>query len=127
MIWIVRVFFGLMLALFAAVGLTGLIAPDKLMASLHLAATAGAGRAELRGLYGGALISWALIGIAAWRCPKLRPGLLVGLAITLGALTVARLVSIAVDGEIAFNAPALIMEALFALAAWTLWRREGKA
>jgi hypothetical protein len=127
MIWVVRVVFALLLVLFAAVGLAGLIMPEKLMASLHLAATKPAGVAELRGLYGGALTSWALAGIAAWRWPRLRPGLLVGLAISLGAIALARVVSIAVDGEVAFNLPALIGEGVFALCAWALWRKEPQA
>jgi hypothetical protein len=127
MIWFARIYFGVMLALLASIGVLGLVSPHELAARFDLLPKSAKGLAELRGLYGGAFVSWALLGIAAWRCRTLRPGLLIGLAVTLGLLAAARLVSLFVDGEPEFNVPALVTEALFALAAWALYRHDKRA
>jgi hypothetical protein len=124
MIWIARIYFALILAMVAAVGLYGLIQPNGLIATFDLLPKTTRATAEMRGLYGGAMISWALAGLAAWRFKSLRPGLLVGLGLTLGLIAVVRAVSIAVDHQAAFNLPALASEALFALACWALYRHD---
>jgi hypothetical protein len=124
MIWIARIYAALMMLLFAGLGAFALAQPDALAVKLALMPKTIAGTAELRGLYGGAFLSWAALGLAAWRFRSLRTGILAALGVSLGGIAIARLVSLAVDHEAAFNVPALITEGLFAVACWALVKDE---
>jgi hypothetical protein len=57
----------------------------------------------------------------------LRGGFLLAVGTTLGAIAAARIVSLAIDHEFAFNIPAMASEALIALACWVLYRNEKAA
>ena len=127
MLVLARVVLVLATVLFAVVGLAGLVSPENLMGQLGLQALSVQGTAEVRGLYGGLFLSWSAILIAAWRSPALRGGLLLALAATLGLIALARVVSMAVDGDFAFNLPALAGEAVIALACWAVARSGGEA
>jgi hypothetical protein len=124
MIWIARIYLAIMLALMGAIGVLAIVAPDKLIANFDLLPKSPKGLAEMRGLYGGAFVSWTLAGLAAWRWKNYRPGLLAGIALSMGAIALVRLVSLAIEHEPGFNVPALVGEGLIALACWALIRHE---
>jgi hypothetical protein len=124
MVLIARIYLGLIIATFAAMGLLALAAPAQLMAQLDLLPKSPKGLAEIRALYGGAFLSWAVIMLAAWRSRTLGQGLWMAMALTMGAIAAARVVSLAIERQTAFNVPALIGEGLIALACWTLYRHE---
>lgn len=124
MVMLARAYLGLTLLLLAGVGFAGLLVPDTLVAQFDLLPQSAKGSAEVRGLYGGAFLSWGLIIVGAWRYKHLRNGLLVALALTMGTIAAARLVSLAVDQQPAFNIPAIVSELLIVLACWILYRDE---
>lgn len=117
-----RVYVIFMAIVFGLGGATALISPEMFMAQLELLPKSIKGTAEVRGLYGGGFLSWAVILIAALRCKSVSAGLLLAMILTMGLIVIARGVSVVVDHETAFNVPAIIGEALLVLACWVLYR-----
>jgi hypothetical protein len=127
MVIVARIYLFLILVLFGLLGLASLAVPDAVAARMHLAPQAMAGTAEIRGLYGGAFLAWSLMIIGAWRYKPLAKGLLAAVGLSMGLIAAARMVSLAIDHEAAFNIPAAASEALIALACWVLYRNEKPA
>lgn len=127
MLTIARVYVWVMALILGALGLVALAAPDIVMPQLGLSPLAVKGTAEIRGLYGGAFCAWCAILIAGTRPRAWAGGLLVAMTVTMGGIAAARIASLIADGEVPFNAPALISEGLLALACWVLYRGKRQA
>src|SRR5262245_33438471 len=119
MLTIARIYVWLMALTLGVLGVLALAAPEMLMPQLGLSPAAVKGTAEIRGLYGGGFCAWAAILIAGTRARPWSGGLLIAMAVTMGGIAAARIVSLIVDGEVAFNVQALVSEGLLALACWT--------
>lgn len=117
-----RVYVILMAVVFGFGGLGALISPEMFMGQLELLPKSIKGTAEVRGLYGGGFLSWAVILISALRYKSVSAGLFLAMVISMGLIVVARIVSVVVDQEIAFNGPAIVGEALLVLACWVLYK-----
>lgn len=124
MVKIARVYLGLQVLLFSAVGIFALTAPQSLLAQFDLVPQSAQGTAEARSLYGGAFLAWALIIVGAWRYKSLRRGLLASLALSIGLIATARILSLAIDHVPDFNVPAMIFEWLIVVACWIVYRDE---
>lgn len=111
-------------AFFVVVGFACLIVPNAVMEQAHLAPQSGAGTAEIRGLIGGTFLAWGLMIFGAWLFKPMAKGLLAALGLTMALIAAARIVSLAVDQEVAFSIPPLVTEVLIALACWVLYRNE---
>lgn len=122
MIKVARGYLYFMVAFQAAVGITALFAPEIIAAKFDLLPQSIKGTAEIRGLYGGGVLSWSLITLGALRCKPLSPGLLIALMTLMGSIAAGRVVSLIVDHETALNIPAGIAEALMALASWLIYK-----
>jgi hypothetical protein len=124
MLMAARIFLVFTAAILAVVGIAGLVMPDVVMQQLALAPRAAAGTAEIRALYGGGFTAWAALILVGMRNSPATRGLLLAIAVSMGAISLARLVSLAADYEPSFNIPACIFEALVALAAWYVHRQR---
>lgn len=124
---IARAYLYMMVAVQAVVGITALFRPEIVAAQFDLLPQTIKGIAEVRGLYGGGIFSWGLVTLAALRCRYLSPGLLIAMAVTMGSIAAARMASLIVDHETALSIPAGIVEALTALACWTIYRHDKPA
>mgnify|MGYP003576806372 CR=1 FL=1 len=124
---IARAYLYFMAAVLAGIGFTGLFAPEIIGHQLGLAPESLKGTAEIRGLYGGGVLSWCVITLAGLRCKALFPGLLGGLGILMGGIAAGRVVSLIIDHEIELNIPAGTMEALIALSCWVIYRHDKAA
>lgn len=109
------------------IGITALFAPELIGKKFDLVPRMVDGVksikavAELRGLYGGGVLSWGLMTLAALRCETFAPGMLAALGLLMGCIAFGRLVSLIVDRETALNIPAGIAETLIALSCWVLY------
>jgi hypothetical protein len=125
MIAVVRIYVGFMALALGALGALALVAPDTLMAQLDLLPKSLKGVAEIRALYGGAFLSWGvMLLIAALPGRALGQGFRVAMALTLGGIAAARVVSLAIEHQLAFNVQALVSEGLIAAGCWALYRHE---
>jgi len=122
MTMLAKVFLCFLVLVFAGIGLTALADPAAIAGKFDLALQSTKASAEVRGLYGGGFVAWALIIIAALRFKTLAPGLLTAMGISMGAIAIARIVSIATDYAPDFNLPAFAVEALAAGACWILYK-----
>jgi hypothetical protein len=120
MLTLARAYLVSMAIVFGAIGIAALSAPDIVAGKLELLPQSIKGTAEIRGLYGGGFISWCLIILGALRYRS--KGMLIAMALTMGAIALARVVSVFADHDVAFNAPGLISEVLIAIACWKIWK-----
>jgi Domain of unknown function (DUF4345) len=84
---------------FIVFGLTGLLAPVRLLPALHLLPVTSAGLGELRALYGGGFTGFGLVVLAALRRPATGPGMLFAMSIILAGIATGRVVSILLDHD----------------------------
>jgi hypothetical protein len=127
MLTIARAYLIIMAIALMLIGLAALAAPEAVSRELALLPQAGKGLAELRGLYGGLFIAWGVIMLWSIRATDIASGLLIAMIIMMGTIAAARLVSLVLDREPAFNVPALVFEGLIAVASWVIFakRRQG--
>jgi hypothetical protein len=80
------------------IGLAGLIAPAWLLSPMTVTATDPIGFSELRAMYGG--LELGLAGFTGWCAAtgRVREGLLISI-VTVGGLSVGRLIGVFVDGS----------------------------
>ncbi|MET0661469.1 MAG: DUF4345 family protein [Steroidobacteraceae bacterium] len=113
--------------LLVLLGLAALKHPPFVTENMFLAPTQIAGTAEIRGLYGGGFISFGVTTLLGLRCRRLAPGLFIAMATFMWCVAAARVISVAIDHEIAFTVPSLIAEAVLGAAYWIAseWKRVG--
>jgi hypothetical protein len=121
---IARGFLYLMTAVFFAVGLTALSAPDVIAHKFALLPQSVKGTAEIRGLYGGGIVGWGVVTLGALRRKSYSGGLLLAMALIMGGIAAGRIVAILIDHELALSLPAGVAEGLTAWACWTVYRAE---
>jgi hypothetical protein len=124
---VAKLFLGLTAAMFALLGLAALAAPDRLLDSFDLVASTPKGTAEIRSLYGGAFLAWAAVTALTLAGRLEARALLFAVGLPMALVALFRLVSLATDGVPGFNIPALIGEALIALACWAVYARSGRS
>lgn len=122
MLTVARIYLAIAAVLLALVGFTALISPQTLLTAFDLAAQSEKGIAEIRSLYAGVFLSWAITIGVALAAPRRTRMLLLSLGLTMAAIAVMRVISLIADYEPEFNVPALIGEALIALACFVLYR-----
>jgi len=122
MVKVARAWLYFMVVFQAGVGITALFAPEIIGAQFDLLPQSIKGTAEIRGLYGGGVLSWSVITLCALRCKSLSPGLLAGLGILMGGIAAGRVISMFVDHEFSLNVQAGTAEALNALACWIIYK-----
>jgi Domain of unknown function (DUF4345) len=121
---IARGYLYLNVLLFAAIGVKSLFMPESMAGQLQLAATSIAGTGEIRGLYGGGFIGFALVLLGGLRCKPLSPGLLIAMATVMGGVVCGRIVSLALDHEYMLTLVGGTAEALVALACWSVYKHD---
>ena len=124
MITIARTYLVLSAAAQLVLGIMGLAAIDRITGIFHLQPQSAQGLSEIRAWYGGANVAWALITFGALLHKPLARGLLAALASMLGFIALTRVVSMAIDHELASNLPSFITEGLVVAACWILFRSE---
>ncbi len=92
-----RFVIGLVIFGFTAMGLVGLLAPDRVLAQFGILKLTTASRNEVRAVYGGFGLAMALaLGVALTRS-RLVPGVCATLALALAGMVLGRLASALVD------------------------------
>jgi len=91
LIWVVA-------AMFAGVGVAGLVAPARVLAIFGVTVGTADGRSEVRAVYGGfGLAVAAVLGVAAAGGGEAREGILVAIGVAAAGMAAGRLVARAVE------------------------------
>jgi hypothetical protein len=121
---VARIWLYFIALIFGVVGVTSLLSPETTGSQLQIQAVSLAGTSELRGLYGGGFVGFALIILVGLRRKAYSPGLLMAMAIIMGGIVVGRVVSLAVDHELKTTLGTGVLELLVALACWSVYKHE---
>jgi hypothetical protein len=121
---VARIWLYFIALIFGIVGFTSLFSPETTGSQLQIQALSLAGTSELRGLYGGGFVGFALILIAGLRRKDYSQGLLMSMAIIMGGIVVGRVVSIALDHELKATLGAGAPELLVALACLSVYKHD---
>ena len=124
---IARGFLYLNVLIFAIVGVKSLFMPESMVGQLQLQAISIAGTGEMRGLYGGGFIGFALVLLGGLRCKPLSPGLLMAMMTVMGGVVMGRIFSLAVDHEYPMTLTAAALESLLVLACWIVYKHDKAA
>ena len=124
---ITRGFLYLNVLIFAIVGVKSLFMPESMVGQLQLQAISIAGTGEMRGLYGGGFIGFALVLLGGLRCKPLSPGLLMAMMTVMGGVVMGRMFSLAVDHEYPMTLTATALESLLVLACWIVYKHDKAA
>ena len=124
---IARAFLYLNVLIFAGVGTKSLFMPESMVGQLQLSAISLAGTGEIRGLYGGGFLGFALVLLGGLRCKPISPGLLIAMVTVMGGVIVGRIFSLAVDREYPMTLTAGALELLLVLACWSVYKHDKAA
>lgn len=113
--------------IFAVVGVKSMFMPESMTGQLQLQAMSIAGTGEVRGLYGGGFIGFALVLLGGLQCKRLSPGLLIAMMTVMGGVVIGRIFSLAIDREYPMTLTAAALESLLVLACWIVYRHDKAA
>lgn len=109
-------------AAFTALGLMSLVSPSAMAAKMQLVPASNIGFAEIRGLYGGGFIGFGLILLGGLHWKPYARGLLMAMALSMGSIGTARIVTLPLDAAWGFAIGGAVAEYLLAFACWRLSR-----
>jgi len=114
--------------IFAAVGTTGLVAPELLASSAEIELPSPSAMAEFRAAYFGSFAACAVLFAQGARRPESRQIALLLLGLVTAGFVAGRLVSLAIDGLPGSLAMGnLALEFIGSVLAWSVWWHQRRA